>query len=117
MSDHAWGGVFGRRREPRPSSSRTSRRGVRKPQFDPLEARQLLAASLAPIANLAVPEFLGYQVPLNGAGGSAPQAYSVSSDNPNVKASVAQGKFLTLNVTHTAAPDVANDVSFAGPVT
>ncbi len=117
MSDHAWGGLFGRVRECRASSSRTTRRGVRKPQFDLLEARQLLVASLAPIANLVVPEFLGYQVPLNGAGSAAPQSYSVRSDNPNIKAAVAQGKFLTVNVTHTASPDAANDVSFAGPVT
>ena len=91
MTDHVWGGLFGRKRGPVLRSNRTSRRGVRKPQFDPLEARQLLVASLAPIANLAVPEFLGYQVPLNGAGSTAPQTFSVRSDNPNVKATVAQG--------------------------
>ncbi len=117
MTDHAWGGVFGRERDSGPSSSRTTRRGVRKPQFDLLEARQLLVASLAPIANLAVPEFLGFQVPLNGAGSPAPQSFSVRSDNPNVKAAVAQGRFLTLNVTHAASPGVANDISFEGSVT
>src|SRR4051812_6206212 len=117
MSDRAWGGFFRRRREARSPSTRATRRGVRLPQFDLLEARQLLVASLAPIANIPVPQFLGYQLPLNGAESGVPQSFNVTSDNPDVRATVAQGQFLTLNVSHEAAAGVDDDISFSGPVT
>jgi cyclophilin family peptidyl-prolyl cis-trans isomerase len=40
----------------------------------------------------------------------------VTSSNPDIKATVAQGKFLTINVTHTAASGVTGDISFTGSV-
>jgi cyclophilin family peptidyl-prolyl cis-trans isomerase len=69
-----------------------------------LEDRQLLSASLAPIFNLAVPAQLGYQTPLDGSGNLDPsQGYSVTSDNPDVQVSVAQGTFWTITVSHQPA--------------
>lgn len=85
---------------------------ARRPGFDPLEGRALLAAALAPIANITVPAALGFQVPLNGAGGGASQSYTVSSSNPDVKTTIAKGQFLTVNVTHTSSG--ANDPAFTG---
>ncbi len=88
----------------------------RKLVFDPLEGRALMAAALAPIASITAPAALGYQVPLNGTGGGASQTYTVTSSNSAVKATIAQGEFLTLNVTHTSDGN-ANDPSFSGPLT
>ncbi len=86
--------------------------------FDPLEGRTLMAAALAPIANITAPAGLGFQVPLNGTGGGASQTYSVVSSNPDVKATIAQGEFLTLNITHTSSdPTGKTDPSFSGPLT
>src|SRR4051812_22902809 len=85
---------------------------ARRPGVDPLEGRALMAAALAPIANITVPAALGFQVPLNGAGGGASQSYTVSSSNPDVKATIAKGQFLTVNVTHTSSG--ANDPAFTG---
>jgi peptidylprolyl isomerase len=82
-----------------------------------LENRQLLSASLAPLSNLTVPAQMGYQVPLDGSGDLDPsQSYQVTSSNPDVKVSVAQGQFWTLHVQHTASmtPD---DISFSGSIT
>jgi cyclophilin family peptidyl-prolyl cis-trans isomerase len=87
----------------------------RKLVFDPLEGRALMAAALAPIASITAPAALGYQVPLNGTGGGASQTYTVTSTNPDVKATIAQGEFLTLNITHTSSG--AGDPSFSGPLT
>jgi cyclophilin family peptidyl-prolyl cis-trans isomerase len=89
--------------------ARTSRRLG----FDPLESRALLTASLASIANITAPAGLGFQVPLNGAGGGATsQSYTVTSSNPDVKATVATGDFLTINVTHTSSGP--SDPAFTG---
>ena len=69
-----------------------------------LEDRQLLTASLQPIPNLTVPAQLGYQLALDGSGNTDPgQTYTVSSSNPDVQVSVAQGQFWTITVSHTAA--------------
>jgi cyclophilin family peptidyl-prolyl cis-trans isomerase len=85
-----------------------------RPALEALEARQLLSASLAPISNVVVPAQLGYQVPLDGSGDIDPsQTYSVTSDNPDVQVSVAQGPFWTLNVQHMASSQ-PGDISFAG---
>jgi cyclophilin family peptidyl-prolyl cis-trans isomerase len=74
---------------------------ARKPIAEDLEGRQLLSASLAPIPNTTVPAQLGYQAPLDGSGNLAPsQNYTVSSDNPDVQVSVAQGQFWTITVSH-----------------
>ncbi len=75
-----------------------------QPVQEVLEARQLLTVSLQPIANLTVPAQLGYQLALDGSGDTDPgQTYSVSSNNPDVQVSVAQGQFWTITVSHTAA--------------
>jgi cyclophilin family peptidyl-prolyl cis-trans isomerase len=87
-----------------------------KLEFDPLESRALLTASLAAIANITAPAGLGYQVPLDGtAGGATSQTYTVTSSNPDVKATVATGDFLNLNVTHTSSG--AGDPAFTGNLT
>jgi cyclophilin family peptidyl-prolyl cis-trans isomerase len=78
-----------------------------------LEGRQLLTASLAPIASFSVPAQMGYQLPLDGSGDTDPsQTYTATSSNPNIKVSVAQGPFWTLTVSHTAAPGNSSDVTF-----
>jgi cyclophilin family peptidyl-prolyl cis-trans isomerase len=87
--------------------SRAARLGL-----DPLEGRALMAATLAPIANVTAPAGIGYQVPLDGTGGGASQTYTVASSNSAIKATVAQGQFMTLNVTHTSSG--ANDPAFTG---
>jgi cyclophilin family peptidyl-prolyl cis-trans isomerase len=84
--------------------SRPRRQRALQPLPDVLEDRQLLAASLAPISNLAVPAQLGYQAPLNGSGNSDPsQTYTATSDNPDILVSVAQGPFWTVTVSHQPA--------------
>jgi cyclophilin family peptidyl-prolyl cis-trans isomerase len=63
-----------------------------------------LSASLAPIPDVTVPAQLGYQVPLNGSGGTDPsQKYNATSDNPDIQVSVAQGPFWTIKVSHQPA--------------
>ncbi|HMB03737.1 MAG TPA: peptidylprolyl isomerase, partial [Isosphaeraceae bacterium] len=109
MLDRAWSGAF--RRE-----IRKSPRANCRPQLESLEGRRLLNASLATLPNISVPDYLGYQVPLDGSGSNAPtQTFTVMSSNTDIKANVAQGQFLTLNVSHQAAN--ANDVTFNGPIT
>lgn len=94
---------------------RTPRKGL-NPLVESLEGRQLLAASLAAIGPVSVTATLGTQVPLNGsASGASSQTITAASNNPNIKATVAQGKFLTFNITHTAHD--ANDITFAGAIT
>ncbi len=94
-------------------ASRVTR--CRKLVLDPLEGRALMAAALAPIANITAPAALGYQVPLDGTGGGASQTYTVTSSNPDVKATIAQGEFLTLNVNHVSSG--ASDPAFSGSLT
>jgi cyclophilin family peptidyl-prolyl cis-trans isomerase len=103
----------------RDASSHVSRTSGRLPrrrrllEFDPLEGRSLLTAALATIAPITVPAGLGSQVPLDGsASGVASQTFTVTSSNPVVKATIAQGKFLTINVQHSSAG--ANDPAFSG---
>src|SRR5262249_25488953 len=79
-------------------------RRARRPVVESLEGRQMLDASLPPIGPVTVPATLGLQVPLNGsASGAASQTYTVQTSNPDIKATVTQGKFLTLTISHTAA--------------
>ncbi len=76
----------------------------------------MLTASLGPLPAITSPQALGYQVPLDGGASNTPsQTFTVTSDNPTVKATIAKGRFLTINVQHTAAG--ANDITFAGPMT
>jgi cyclophilin family peptidyl-prolyl cis-trans isomerase len=74
-----------------------------------LEGRQLLSASLAPIPNVTVPAFLGYQVTLDGTGTTDPQSFAATSSNPDIKVSVGSGPFWTLTVNHT--PNSTSDVT------
>jgi hypothetical protein len=70
-----------------------------------LETRQLLAASLAPPSDVSIPAQLGPQVSLNGSGDPDPtQTYTITSGNPRIAASIAQGPCWTLNVQHNAHP-------------
>lgn len=100
--------------------ARTKAAGGRRPGFDPLEARALMAASLATLPAITVPAGIGYQVPLNGSGStSTTQTFTVTSSNPDIKATVAQGDFLTINVTHTTSTpsNPSSDPSFSGSLT
>ncbi len=82
--------------------------------LEPLEGRSLMTASLAPIAAVTSPQFQGYQVPLVG-GTTHAQTFTVTSSNPQVKAAVAQGQFLTIGVTHASSG--ASDPAFSGTMT
>ena len=88
-------------------SSRRAARSKRRPIMESLETRQLLTASLAPIADVTAPVGQGYQLTLDGSGTTSPrQIFTASSDNPNIKVNVAQGQFWTINVQHLAdGPD------------
>ena len=65
-----------------------------------------MTAALAPIPSVTVEATTGYQVPLNGAynGNTDPETYTVTTDNPTggVAATVAQGEFWTIGVSHTS---------------
>src|SRR3954462_5948060 len=107
MSDRAWSRVY-RQENLKPS------RGRCRPLLESLEGRMVLNASLASLPAVSVPTLLGYQVPLNGSGSNTTQqTYKVTSSNPDIKATVAQGKFLTMNVSHTASD--STDVTFGVP--
>lgn len=97
---------------PRRSTPDRNRRH-RRPQVESLEGRALLA-TLAPVGPQTVPAGLGLQVPLDGGAGN-PQNYSVTSDNPEISATIAQGNFLTIEVSHESSG--ANDPSFVGEMT
>ena len=86
----------------------------RRPVIEALEGRQLMTASIEAIPNVNSPQFQGLQVPIT-AGTTHQQTYTVTSDNPGVKASIAQGRFLTIGVSHTAAS--AADVTVNGTMT
>ncbi|QDV36012.1 peptidylprolyl isomerase [Tautonia plasticadhaerens] len=89
------------------------RRRARRPGLEGLEARQLLVASLEPIANLTVPADLGRVVRLDG--GADDQAFTASSDNPDVRVSVINGPFLSIDVSHASSG--AGDPAFSGTLT
>ena len=119
MLDSVWGRTIqklnasGRLHDTR--GSRRSSTG-RKFHMEQLESRELLTASLAQISPVTVPQSLGYQVPLNGSASNTPQTNTVTSSNPDVPATVATGKFWTLNISHTSSGQ-PGDLSFSGPVT
>lgn len=96
------------------AGSRPRSRAGRRLQVERLDARQLLTATLAPIANVTSPQYLGRVVPVDS-GGATPQTYTVTSDVPGVKASVIQGRFLTLTVAHTSSG--AGDIDINGSMT
>src|SRR5262249_51043896 len=106
MSDRASSGAY-RREARKPPRARC------RPVLEFLEGRRLLTASLAPLPNITVPDFLGYQVPLDGSGSNAStQTFTVTSSNPDIAATVAQGQFLTMNVSHASSG--AGDPAFSG---
>lgn len=115
MLDRLLGGLSDREHGSHsPRASRPTRRG-RRPELENLESRQLLVASLAAIPDITVPNYLGYQVPLDGSAAGAPQTFTVTSSNPNIPVSIASGQFLTLHIVHT--PSSPSDVPIDGDVT
>jgi cyclophilin family peptidyl-prolyl cis-trans isomerase len=118
MWDRAWAGAFRRDRENRHPVCRKAGRGARQPQVEGLECRQLLAASLAPLADVTVPSQEGYQVILDGsASHSTTQNFSASSTNPDIKVSVATGPYWTLDLSHQPATGVQDVTINHGKVT
>lgn len=107
MSDRAWMRVMGS------DAARRAERRASRPRLESLEGRALMA-SLAPIANVIAPAALGFQVPLNG-GTVGNQTFTVTSDNAAIVSTVAQGKFLTIGVSHTSSG--ATDPAFTGSLT
>ena len=96
--------------------SAPGRRSCRLPQVEVLEERQLLTATLQPIANLTVPAQQGYTLPvLANAGTTDDQTYTVTSSNPNIAVSIAEGPFFTVGVSYTDPSNSAND--FTGNLT
>ncbi len=92
------------------------RRSNRRLEPELLEDRQLLAASLLPIANVSVPALQGYTVPLLASSSDAfPQNYVVSSSNPDIAVTIPQGNFWTVGVAYTDPITPAN--SFTGSLT
>jgi cyclophilin family peptidyl-prolyl cis-trans isomerase len=81
-----------------------------------LEERQMLTASLQAIPETAVPALQGTTVPLlANTGATDPQTYTVTSSNPDIKATIAQGPFWTLGVAFNDATIPAD--SFTGNLT
>ena len=105
--------MFDRMRAQAVRSQASRRRGLR-PGLLGLEGRQLLATLISPPAVVSSPQHIGLQVPLNGGTGDN-QTYTVSSDNPSVGAAIAQGQFLTINVTHASSGP--SDPAFSGSMT
>ncbi|WP_165235511.1 peptidylprolyl isomerase [Aquisphaera insulae] len=100
-------------RQAQRSSANPAAAGRRRPLVEILEGRQLPTASLGALSNLSVPAQMGYQLPLDGSGNTnGTQTYTVTSDNPKIAVSVAQGPYWTLNVSHQAAS--SSDIAFTG---
>jgi cyclophilin family peptidyl-prolyl cis-trans isomerase len=75
-----------------------------------------MTASLQPITNVSVPALQGSTVPLlANTGATDPQTYTVTSSNPDVTASIAQGPFWNLGVSYTNS--TAPNQSFTGSLT
>jgi cyclophilin family peptidyl-prolyl cis-trans isomerase len=117
MWDRIWRGTYLAQRPLEGLHSQATSRSKRRLVVEVLEARQLMAASLAPLVNVSVPAQLGDQVSLNGSGNTDPtQTYTVTSDNPRVAATIAQGPYWTLNVQHNKS-STPGDIAFAGALT
>ena len=80
-----------------------------------LEDRLLMTASLASIANVTAPTLQGTVVALDGSGTTDAQTFKVTSSNPDIAASIATGKFWTVNVGYLDESNPADD--FSGPLT
>ena len=96
------------------TGSRGRSKAGRRLRIEPLEGRAMMTASIMPIAAVSVPQYQGYQVPVL-AGTTHAQTFTVTSDNPGVKASVAQGQFWTITVAHTSSG--TGDVGVNGSMT
>ena len=98
-------------------NSRPGHRTRRQPLLEVLEDRRLLtSATLQPIANVTVPSQQGTTIPLLAATGATdPQTYTVTSSNPDIAASIAQGPFWNLGVSYTDPTNAANN--FTGTLT
>ncbi len=100
----------------RGGSTRPERRASCQLALDVLESRQLLTASLQAISPVTVPALQGDTVPLlANSGATDPQTFTVTSSNPDIGASVAQGPFWTLGVSYSD-PSNASD-NFTGSLT
>jgi cyclophilin family peptidyl-prolyl cis-trans isomerase len=98
------------------TSARTPRRFSCASALEALEARALMTASLQPIASVSVPALQGTTVPLTAnTGATEPQTFTVTSSNPDISASIAQGPFWTLGVSYTDSS--APNESFTGTMT
>ncbi len=98
------------------TTRKPGRRASQQPQFEALEDRQLLTATLQSISNLTVPAQQGYTVPLLAdSGQTTPQTFTVTSSNPDIAASIISGQFWTLGVSYTDPNTPAN--SFTGDLT
>jgi cyclophilin family peptidyl-prolyl cis-trans isomerase len=98
-----------------PTGSVSLRRRAFQPTSETLEVRWLMTASLSSINPVSVPSLQGLVVPLDGSGTSDAQTFTAVSSNPDIKASVTQGEFWTLNVSYTDPSNPANN--FSGPLT
>jgi cyclophilin family peptidyl-prolyl cis-trans isomerase len=112
MWDRTEAGPIRRSDRERRATSTGTGRGRVAPRVEALEGRALLAASIAPIATVLSGAGVGYQLPINGSGSANAQTFSVNSSNPDVKATVARGQFMTVNVTHASSG--ASDPAFTG---
>jgi cyclophilin family peptidyl-prolyl cis-trans isomerase len=100
----------------RGGSTRPVRRVSCQPWLDVLESRQLLTASLQAISAVTVPALQGYTVPLLANSGTTDaQTFAVTSSNPDISASVAQGPFWTLGVSYNDSRTPSD--SFTGSLT
>ncbi|MGO9920712.1 MAG: peptidylprolyl isomerase, partial [Isosphaeraceae bacterium] len=100
----------------RGASTRPVRRVSCEPALDVLENRQLMTASLQAIPAVTVPALQGYTVPLLANSGTTDaQTFTVTSSNPDIAASVAQGPFWTLGVSYDDSTNASQ--SFTGSLT
>ncbi len=100
----------------RGEGTRPVRRKSCGPSLDVLENRRLLTAFLQAIPAVTVPALQGYTVPLLANSGTTDaQTFTVTSSNPDISASVAQGPFWTLGVSYNDATIPSH--SFTGSLT
>jgi cyclophilin family peptidyl-prolyl cis-trans isomerase len=116
MWDHRHGRRFLMVGTERSASTKSARRLSCQPSLDALEARPLMTASLQAITNVSVPALQGSTVPLlANSGATDPQTFTVTSSNPDITASIAQGPFWTLGVSYNDSSDTTE--SFTGSLT
>ena len=108
MLDRASSGANRRR-------SRKVGQGLSGRGLEHLEGRRLPNGSLASLPPVSALQYQGYQVVLDGsASNAASQTFTVTSSNPDIGATVAQGQFLTMNVSHASSG--AGDPAFSGTI-